>query len=327
MTITLRAVKGTALTHNEMDGNFTDLSNRVITLESLGGGGVVVQDEGTPLSTTATTLNFVGAGVTSTGAGATKTITIPGSGSATITVKENDVNVSTSVTTLDFVGSDFDVVESPAGEAGIALASAIARVASPTFTGTPSAPTAAAATNTTQLATTAFVFAERSASFAMTGKTYNGLTLTTTTGTFTLANGKTISISNTLTLAGTDSTTMTFPPVTASLGYLGLPQNSRSAAYTAVIGDSANHIFHPSADTTARTWTIPANASVAYPVGTTLTFVNQNGAGEITIAITTDTMRLAGAGTTGSRTLAANGIATALKITTTEWIINGTGLT
>jgi hypothetical protein len=36
---------------------------------------------------------------------------------------------------------------------------------------------------------------------------------------------------------------------------------------------------------------------------------------------------LAGAGTTGSRTLAANGIATAMKVTTTEWIINGTGLT
>jgi hypothetical protein len=38
-------------------------------------------------------------------------------------------------------------------------------------------------------------------------------------------------------------------------------------------------------------------------------------------------MRLAGAGTTGSRTLAANGIATAIKLTSTEWIISGTGLT
>lgn len=42
------------------------------------GGGVTVEDEGTPLSTTATTLDFVGAGVTATGSGATKTITIPG---------------------------------------------------------------------------------------------------------------------------------------------------------------------------------------------------------------------------------------------------------
>jgi hypothetical protein len=43
-----------------------------------GGGGVTVADEGTPLATAATTLDFVGAGVTASGTGATKTITIPG---------------------------------------------------------------------------------------------------------------------------------------------------------------------------------------------------------------------------------------------------------
>ena len=106
-----------------------------------------------------------------------------------------------------------------------------------------------------------------------------------------------------------------------------IAQNSQSAAYTLVLADAAKHILHPSADTTARIWTIPANSSVAFPIGTAVTFVNQNAAGAITIAITTDTMRLAGAGTTGSRTLAANGIATALKVTATEWIISGTGLT
>ena len=109
--------------------------------------------------------------------------------------------------------------------------------------------------------------------------------------------------------------------------YSNIPQNSKSAAYTAVLADAQTHILHPSADTTARTFTIPSNASVAFPIGSAITFVNQNGAGSVTIAITTDTMRLAGAGTTGSRTLAANGVATALKITSTEWIISGTGLT
>lgn len=106
-----------------------------------------------------------------------------------------------------------------------------------------------------------------------------------------------------------------------------IEQNSKSAAYTLVLADAGKHILHPSADTTARTFTIPANSSVAFPIGTAITFVNQNAAGVVTIAITTDTMRLAGAGTTGSRTLAANGIATALKLTSTEWIISGTGLT
>lgn len=85
--------------------------------------------------------------------------------------------------------------------------------------------------------------------------------------------------------------------------------------------------LHPSADTTARTWTIPANASVAFPIGTELEMINQNGAGVITIAITTDTMRLSPGGTTGSRSLAANGRAVAKKITATEWMVWGTGLT
>lgn len=115
--------------------------------------------------------------------------------------------------------------------------------------------------------------------------------------------------------------------VLISNGYLEVPQNSQSAAYTTVLSDSGKHLLHPSADTTARTFTIDSNANVAYPIGTAITFVNQASAGTLTISITSDTMRLAGAGTTGSRTLAANGVATALKITSTEWIISGTGLT
>jgi hypothetical protein len=129
------------------------------------------------------------------------------------------------------------------------------------------------------------------------------------------------------TLTLTDNTTITFPGETAAVGYMNIPQNSQSGDYTCVLLDQGKHILHPAADTTARAFTIPANASVAYAVGTALTFVNQNAAGTITIAITSDTMRLAGFGTTGSRTLAANGVATAIKVTSTEWIISGVGLT
>jgi hypothetical protein len=46
---------------------------------------------------------------------------------------------------------------------------------------------------------------------------YNGLTVSTTTGTLTIANGKTATVNNTITLAGTDSTTMTFPSTNATV--------------------------------------------------------------------------------------------------------------
>jgi hypothetical protein len=142
------------------------------------------------------------------------------------------------------------------------------------------------------------------------------LPLTTgVTGTLPVANG------------GTGSTTLTFPSGTASIGYLNIPQVSQSANYTCVLTDSGKHIYHPSADTTARTFTIPSNASVAYPIGTAIMFMNDSSAGVVTIAIDTDTLVLAGAGTTGSRSLAANGIATAVKMTSTRWMISGTNLT
>ncbi len=53
-----------------------------------------------------------------------------------------------------------------------------ASLASPAFTGVPTAPTAAPGTNTTQVANTAFVFAERSNSFSLTNKTISGSTNT-----------------------------------------------------------------------------------------------------------------------------------------------------
>jgi hypothetical protein len=48
------------------------------------GGGVTVEDEGSPLATIADTLDFVGAGVVASGTGATKIITISGAAVADI---------------------------------------------------------------------------------------------------------------------------------------------------------------------------------------------------------------------------------------------------
>lgn len=114
---------------------------------------------------------------------------------------------------------------------------------------------------------------------------------------------------------------------TNNQGYLNVPQNRISAAYTTVLTDAGKHIFHPAADATARVWTIDSNANVAYPLGSSIMFINQYGAGTLTIAITSDIMRIAGTGATGTRTLAPSGVATVVKVDTNEWVIAGTGLT
>jgi hypothetical protein len=112
---------------------------------------------------------------------------------------------------------------------------------------------------------------------------------------------------------------------TNSVGFLTIPQNAQTGSYTLVLADAGKHIYHASG-AGAATYTIPANGSVAYAVGTAITFVNLS-ATSISIAITTDTMYLSSAGTTGTRTLAQYGSATALKVTSTAWIISGSGLT
>lgn len=107
--------------------------------------------------------------------------------------------------------------------------------------------------------------------------------------------------------------------------YPGIRQNSQSAAYTTVMADNGGQIYHPASDNNARTFTIDSNTNVAYPIGATITFIN-DAATSSTIAITSDTLELAGSGTTGSRTLAQYGIATAIKKAATAWMISGTGL-
>lgn len=151
------------------------------------------------------------------------------------------------------------------------------------------------------------------------GKTLTASNSLTLAGT----DGKTLSVSASLTLAGTDSTTMTFPAASASIGYINIPVNAQSAAYSTVLADQGKTIQHPASDNNARTFTI--DGAVAYPVGTAITFVNR--INTVTIAISTDTLTLAGAGTTGSRTLAANGMATAIKDASGTWMISGSGLT
>jgi hypothetical protein len=109
----------------------------------------------------------------------------------------------------------------------------------------------------------------------------------------------------------------------SGVGYVGIPQNATTTgAATLTAADNGKH----TRASATRTVTIDSNANLALPIGYAHTFTCDSGA-TMTIAITTDTMYLAGPGTTGSRTLAPFGMATAIKITSTTWMISGNGLT
>ena len=94
-----------------------------------GGGGVTVQDEGSSLSTTGTTLNFVGSGVVASGTGATKTITIAGGSSqnvfSTIAVSgQSNVVADSATDTLTFAAGSNVTLTTNAGTDTVTIAAA-----------------------------------------------------------------------------------------------------------------------------------------------------------------------------------------------------------
>jgi hypothetical protein len=103
------------------------------------------------------------------------------------------------------------------------------------------------------------------------------------------------------------------------VGYLTVPLSSNT---TTDLTDSGKFLYSAAGGTA-----FSINGSLAYPVGTAITFVNKSSTA-CTITITTDTMTLAGTTTTTlPRTLGTYGMATALKVASGQWIISGTGLT
>ena len=140
------------------------------------------------------------------------------------------------------------------------------------------------------------------------GTSWTSATVTSFAGTVTATSGSTIS----------DGTTA------FAIGYLAIPQNAQSGNYTLVLIDGGKHIY--STNSGAQSITIPTNASVAFPIGTALTIVN-NGTTAITSVTTSLTVYQAGTTNTGNRTLATKGIATCLKVATDTWFISGAGIT
>jgi len=144
------------------------------------------------------------------------------------------------------------------------------------------------------------------------GNTYTTLANVTLTNT-TISTVVSANLSSNATVDGTNK-----------VGYLTIPQDLQTGNYTITLADAGKHIYY--ATNAAATITIPNNATTAFTTGTAVTFVNTSNT-NVTIAISTDTMYLANSGNTASRTLATYGLATALKVANTTWIISGAGLT
>lgn len=109
-----------------------------------------------------------------------------------------------------------------------------------------------------------------------------------------------------------------------SVGFRGLPLQTRDTNYTFVLSDSGQLQRHTSAS--AHAWTVPPNSSVAYPLGTAIPLRNF-GAGAVTITQGAGvSLRIAGSSTTGNKTLAQYGFATLIQEATDNWVIIGTGV-
>ena len=109
---------------------------------------------------------------------------------------------------------------------------------------------------------------------------------------------------------------------TNKVGYINAPQSTNT---TLALTDQGKHVYFTGGST--ATLSVPTNASVAFPTGTTILVVNNN-SGNLTIQNATSgvTFQLAN-GATGNRTVATKGMATLLYVGSDTWYVSGAGVT
>ena len=118
---------------------------------------------------------------------------------------------------------------------------------------------------------------------------------------------------------GTSTSYSWIAPASAYLGY-----SAKTAAYTTVLGD-VNYLLSMN-NATSQAFSIPTNASVAYPIGTQINFVWITGTGQPTIqAVTSGTTTILSTGATAAtpKLRVVNSLASAVKILTDTWIVTG----
>ena len=155
------------------------------------------------------------------------------------------------------------IYDTGSGDASRSVVS-IPLTASPTFTGTPAAPTAAANTNTTQIATTAFVMTELGDYLltATAASTYAPLAAPAFTGT---ATGVNLTLSGNLTVNGTtttiDTTTLDVEDKNITLGKVSTPSDTTADGGGITLKGATDKTFNWVDSTDS--WTSSENIEVA----------------------------------------------------------------
>jgi hypothetical protein len=141
----------------------------------------------------------------------------------------------------------------------------------------------------------------------------------TTSGTIAIDTATTVDVSTAQTLT---NKTLTSPTLNAPLINLSLNAQT-GTTYTFVLADNGKLVTASNA--AAQTYSIPTNASVAYPIGTQINII-QIGAGQVTIeAVTsgTTTVSSTGATATAPKLRAQFSSATCIKASTDLWYVVG----
>jgi hypothetical protein len=218
--------------------------------------------------------------------------------------------------------------------ASATAASTYAPLASAALTGTPTAPTAAAETNTTQIATTAFVRAEVAALVNSAAGTLDTL------GEIATALGNDANLSSTLTTSiglkaplasPTFTGTVTLPAegIVFSDGTQakeGVPSRTpiiqKTAEYTLSAANERDSLIEVShTGGTAVNVLIPTDATLNYPIGTTIDVLRTN-TGAVTIEAVTPGTTTVNA-TPGLKLRAQWSSATLLKRAANSWVVFG----
>lgn len=219
----------------------------------------------------------------------------------------NDSDNTTKVATTAFVKNQGYLTTT-------AAASTYAPLASPAFTGNPTATTQSLGNNTTRIATTAFVANALSNFTTLPAQSYP-----TTNGQFLFSDGTNaawagIAIKDVATLEATlNSLPSLYSPMNISF------VSTTASSYTLLLTDAAKQI--ETNTSSANSVLIPTDASVNFPVGTTI-LIMQLGTGQTTIAAATPATTTI-IGTPGFKLRTRYSVATIIKRSANNWIVSG----